>query len=225
MCVAVRLSHLQQSTFMNFLSDLHAGRAGEHLAAADLLCHGHECFASAQGMPYDLVADIGGDLLRVQVKATVKPKDVPARNVNSYLYQFFVSRCGKGGVKSYSTLDVDLFAIVALDTRQVGYIAASKMPTTLFVRPDARRGSFQDELQAKNNALVLSDLDGGMSVRDAAAKHGATENWVRKVRLGAVKSHVAGVYFSDLTLETALAAMNDNNGRKLAGRKPKSAVV
>ena len=40
---------------MKFISDLHAGRAGEHLVAADVLRRGLDMCQAAQGMPYDLV--------------------------------------------------------------------------------------------------------------------------------------------------------------------------
>ena len=92
---------------MRFRSDLHVGRAGEHLAAVEFMCQGHDCFHAAQGMPYDLIADVGGRLLRVQAKTTRQPEDVKCRNINSYMYRFWISRCGKGGKQSYTPNDVE----------------------------------------------------------------------------------------------------------------------
>lgn len=53
------------------LSELHIGRAGEYVAAADLLLKGFDCFHAAQGMPYDLVVDYESWLFKIQVKATM----------------------------------------------------------------------------------------------------------------------------------------------------------
>lgn len=213
--------HTTSLLLMKFRSDLHAGRAGEHIAAAEILSLGYECFHAAQGMPYDLVADVDGRLMRVQVKTTRLPEDVACRNVNSFLYRFYIARCGKGGKGRYKPDDVDLFAVVALDTKQVGFVGANKMPSTIFLRAEARRGQYQDEVIAARNGEVRAALDGGMTNKEAAAKFGMHPDYVSKLRRGRIKSRPAGFYFSDLTLDVAIASLSDDNGRKLSGRRPK----
>lgn len=57
-----------------------------------MMMHGHDCFHAAQGMPYDLVADVDGRLLRVQVKTTRKPEILAGRNVNNGSPDFGVEK-------------------------------------------------------------------------------------------------------------------------------------
>lgn len=197
---------------MKFRSDLHAGRAGEHLAAADIMMLGHECFHAAQGMPYDLVADVDGRLLRVQVKTTRKPELLKQRNINNLAYRFWVNRCGKGGLNRYAESEVDLFALVALDTKQVGYLSARDMPKTFFVRPDFNRGAHTDEVVVARNKAIMDGLEAGEDPAVLAEIHGVTSTYVCRVKFGRARSHIAGCYFSDLTLEKAIEpiAANDN---------------
>jgi len=52
------------------INDLQAGKAGEYLVCADLIVKGYVAFPSEQGLPFDVVLDVQGRLLRVQVKTT-----------------------------------------------------------------------------------------------------------------------------------------------------------
>ena len=93
------------------ISDMHTGRAGEYLAAADILIQGYDCFHAAQGMPYDLVVDTGNRLLKVQVKAASSVRPVPQRKAHIPAYLFWINRCGKRGAATYAVGEVDLFAL------------------------------------------------------------------------------------------------------------------
>lgn len=212
---------------MNYLSDLHAGRAGEYIAAADILASGYDCILADQGMPYDLIVDVDGRLLRVQVKTTRKPESATGRNVNSMLYRFWVGRCGKNGKSRYTENDIDLFALVALDTKEVGYITAAKMPTTFFVRPTALHGTHTDEIVAARNAKILSALNAGSAISALSAEFGISEGYVNRVRLGRASSHIFGTYMADLPLSVALQnfATNDNTriGSKAANASKRAA--
>lgn len=209
---------------MKFRSDLHAGRAGEHLAAADFMYLGHDAFHAAQGMPYDLIADVEGRLLKVQVKTTRKPELLPGRNVNKTAYRFWVNRCGKGSSGTYDITDVDIFALVALDTKQVAYISANKMPKTLFVRPDNLRGTYDDELVVARNAEILTRIQRGEDHSILAEEYGLTAAYISKIKFGRARTHISGFYMSDLTLDLAIAGMAANDNRKIGGRKPKMAL-
>ena len=55
--------------------DLELGKAAEHLVCADLIMQGYRAFLSDQGLPYDILVDVQGVFVRVQVKATRKPKN------------------------------------------------------------------------------------------------------------------------------------------------------
>lgn len=172
------------------------------------MMQGYDCFHAAQGMPYDLVADIDGRLLRVQVKTTRQPEILSQRNVNRVAYRFWVGRCGKGGKSTYAENDVDLFALVALDTKQVGYLSAVNMPKTFFVRPDSNRGLHTDEMLVARNQNILAGLNAGKEPAELASTFGVSLPYVCQVKFGRARKHIAGCYFGDLPLSAAIA--NDN---------------
>ena len=118
------------------MNDLQAGKAGEYLVCADLILKGYIAFPSEQGLPFDVVLSANGKLYKVQVKTTRKPQAVPQRKNRTDKYIFHIRRCGKGGRRSYRSGEVDLFAIVALDTKTIGYLPASEVKQTMFFLPE-----------------------------------------------------------------------------------------
>lgn len=109
------------------IEDLAAGLAGEHLVCAELLLRGHNAFLTDQVNAYDIVCDINGRLLRVQVKATRAPRRYPQllqRHVIGYVW---TTRRGKGGKRVYGRKEFDILALVALDTKQIAYMASSEV--------------------------------------------------------------------------------------------------
>jgi hypothetical protein len=124
---------------------LQIGKAGEYLVCADLIMKGFIAFPSEQGLPYDVLLDTGEKLLKVQVKTTEKPRKVMQRAKDSFAYVFQIKRAGKNGKTIYGEKEIDLFALVCLDTMQIGYLTNKEMPTTINIRVDALRGSYYDE--------------------------------------------------------------------------------
>ncbi len=119
------------------IDDLQAGKVGEYLVCADLILRGHVAFPTEQGLPYDIMLiSHGRRPLKVQVKTTRKPLIVPQRKNRTDKYIFHVKRCGKGGNRKYREDDVDIFALVALDTRVIGYVWASEAKQTMFFLPE-----------------------------------------------------------------------------------------
>lgn len=134
------------------IDDLQAGKVGEYLVCADLILKGYVAFPTEQGLPYDVVlATEPGELYKVQVKTTRQPQAVPQRKNRTDKYIFHVRRCGKGGRSSYKEGDVDLFALVALDTRTIGYIKASEAKQTMFFLPE--------------NGKIATKKNGGVTLR------------------------------------------------------------
>lgn len=116
------------------ITDLAAGAAGEHLVCADLLMQGYRSFLSDQNCPYDIAVDVGGKLIRIQVKSTRKPHVIKGgRSVNP-AYMWHVRRAGKGGARVYGYDEFDLLALVALDSKQIAYLPPSKMAQTIHIR-------------------------------------------------------------------------------------------
>lgn len=119
------------------INDLQAGKVGEYLVCADLILNGHVAFPTEQGLPYDIMlVSHGRRPLKVQVKTTRQPQAVPQRKNRTDKYIFHVRRCGKGGHKKYEEDDVDIFALVALDTKAIGYLWAANTRQTMFFLPE-----------------------------------------------------------------------------------------
>lgn len=113
---------------MRISSEMDAGRAGEHLVLADLLLAGWVAYPTSQGVPYDIAVDLGDQVVRIQVKSTLRPKSPDSMKRGSPLYVFNSRRAGKRGRRRYGAEDFDVIALVALDRRLIAYYAWRNMP-------------------------------------------------------------------------------------------------
>jgi len=93
-----------------FINDMQAGKAGEYLVCADLIAKGFIAYPSEQGLPYDVVLDVGNRLLKVQVKATRTHKQTPQRVSNINSYAFNIKRCGKGNKSTVTNESCDILS-------------------------------------------------------------------------------------------------------------------
>jgi len=100
--------------------ELQIGRAGQYLVLCDLLLSGVQAFDTGEGAKYDVIADTGDKLIRLQVKTTQKMR-VLHESANP-IYFYHIKRSGKNGAKFYEKNDFDAFALVALDRRMVFYL-------------------------------------------------------------------------------------------------------
>lgn len=116
------------------VTDLAAGAAGEHLVCADLLLQGFRAFLADQNCPYDVAVDVGGRLIRIQVKATRGARAIPQRVNHRAGYIWNVRRAGKAGQRTYAEGDFDMLALVALDCRRIAYLAPSQSKQTVHIR-------------------------------------------------------------------------------------------
>ena len=129
---------------------LQIGIAGEYIACADLLIKGLTAYPTEQGLPYDLIIDNGNKLLKCQVKTTSKPRKISQRRTDTFAYIFNIKRHGKNNGTRYTKKDVDVFALVELEERTVIYIENEEMPDTINIRVDKLRGTYYDEVGAKD---------------------------------------------------------------------------
>lgn len=141
------------------MDDLQAGKAGEYLVCADLILQGFVAYPSEQGLPYDVVMDYNGRLIKVQVKATRGLRAVANRKIPIRAYQFNVKRRGKKNSKEHTKDSCHLFALVALDTKEIGYLPNCNVRQTMNFRPSANRGIYKDEnTNRKVTGTYLTDL-------------------------------------------------------------------
>ena len=115
-------------------SDLATGLAAEHLVCADLLLDGHRAFLAAQTCPYDVVVEVGGSIVRLQVKSTRQPRELANRSAESATYYFNVRRAGKAGRRTYGSEEFDALALVALDIRRIAYVPIRGVQQSVSVR-------------------------------------------------------------------------------------------
>lgn len=100
------------------------GLAGEHLVIYDLLRQGIPAFLSGSGLRYDVVADIDGQLVRIQVKSTDVARSDHSKpsSKTSYIYNL-----SDGQDKRYKAGEFDLVAFVALTPQLVAYLPAQSV--------------------------------------------------------------------------------------------------
>ena len=120
----------------SLVSDLELGKAAEHLVCADLILKGFRAYLTDQGIPYDVVVDLNGKLIRIQVKATAGPRAIPQRKMFTPSYLWHVRRAGKKGRRRYGSADFDLLALVAVDIQKIAYLKVDEgVKTTVHLRP------------------------------------------------------------------------------------------
>lgn len=116
------------------ISMLEVGRAAEHIVVADLIMQGIPAFLTDQGLPFDVVADVSGRLVRIQVKGTLVPRNVNCKGkAERMAYSFSVRRVGKLGRKRLTNEQCDVIALVAMDIRAVAYLPVSKCASTVCI--------------------------------------------------------------------------------------------
>jgi len=180
-------------------NELQIGKAGEYLACADLITKGLIAFPSEQGLPYDVVIDTGTRLLRCQVKTTGGARVVPQRNKPIRAYIFNIKRHGKNGAARYTPEEVDVFALVELDTRTVGYLVTTDMPATINLRVDGLRGSHYDEKGGRDYIGVMEEKAAGLNQSETSRKLGVSLGTVHRMFQDGYEPHVSSArYFSDL---------------------------
>lgn len=165
---------------------LQIGKAGEYLVCADLIMKGFIAFPSEQGLPYDVLLDTGEKLLKVQVKTTEKSRLVQQRNKPVPSYIFSIKRAGTNGKTRYNENEIDLFALVCLDTMKIGYLTNREMPTTINIRVDSLKGTYYDEkgIEDYKKAIELnsvisnkSEIAGTLNIGIATVHRYLSEGW------------------------------------------------
>lgn len=117
---------------------LEIGKAAEHIACADLILQGYRAYLSDQGLPYDVVVDLAGHLIRVQIKSTCFTRNINIQRPlvpEKLAYFFEIRRRGKFGSKRLSNTDCDIVALVALDIKIVAYLPIKEIGQCCYLSP------------------------------------------------------------------------------------------
>jgi len=137
--------------------ELNIGRAGQYIVLADLLTKGVQAFDTAEGVGYDIVAEVNGKLIKLQVKATQQKRTLQ-QSIHP-IYFFHIKRAGKNGARFYTIGDFDAFALVALDIRQVFYLPFDEnvKANSICIR-DKETEYYGQAKGGKKNGLYYQDL-------------------------------------------------------------------
>lgn len=187
------------------ITDMQAGKAGEYMVCADIILMGHVAYLSEQALSYDVVADVDGRLIRIQVKTTRLPKAVPQRKTYTPAYIFHIRRMGKGGRRSYTDRDVDMFALVALDTRIIGYVSEKKVSQSMLFRIPDYEGAYYGERNADRNRKIIELRNNGASFTEISKAIGIDRSAAQRITSGKEGIRTKGLYLDSLTFEQALA--------------------
>lgn len=124
------------------------GQAGEYLVAAELTALGHVVMTSPPKVKYDLVVDVDDTLLKIQVKTIAGPR-VNARTGRS-VYEFSMRKERKSG-SFYADTDIDGFALVAFDRREIAFIPLGEAASSIsFKAPEHAYGSAKSSKRMKD---------------------------------------------------------------------------
>ena len=113
---------------MNISTELQKGKAGEHLVCFDLIHKGYNAFLTDAGLPYDIVVDINGRILRIQVKSCSKKCNLGKYVKN--VYNFSLRPAKSNSItksRKFSCKNIDYIAFVFMDIKCVQYIAAKHL--------------------------------------------------------------------------------------------------
>jgi hypothetical protein len=187
---------------MRTSNELQKGKAGEYLVCADLILKGFVAFISEQGLPYDVLLDTGKRLLKIQVKTSNGTRKVPQRSMDSRMYIFNIKRHGKNNIQRYTDNEVDLFALVCLETRKIGYLKNGDMPTTINIRADELRGSYYDEKGIQDFNKVMELREQGLNQTKISKEVGIAIATVNRMCAKEYKPFQTNArYFSDFIRE------------------------
>lgn len=123
--------------------ELQIGKAGEHLVCFDLILQGYNAFLADQGLPFDVLVEKDGKLKTIQVRSS--GKIITYKHAKD-IYRFGTRR-GKGRkIKDHAAeIEVDYYAFVALDIKQIAYIPIIEM--------SSRNGKVKQTVDLKSRTI------------------------------------------------------------------------
>ena len=193
---------------MKNISDLQIGKSGEYLVCADLILNGFIAYPSEQGLPYDVVMDVDGILYKVQVKTTRGAKHVPQRKTDIPAYIFHIGNHGKRNkTKLYSKNQVDIFALVALDSKRIAYLPFFNHKTSMNFRVPELRGKYHDEKGVIQKAKVIDLREKGLTCESISGILNMKLSSVYKYSANVditQKGTNSGVYFDEFPINECL---------------------
>jgi hypothetical protein len=189
------------------ISDMDAGKAGEYIVCADLILAGVTAFPSDQALPFDVVADVNGRLIKIQVKTTRGPRQVPQRIACISSYLFNIKQHGKNKSRIYQAGDVDIFALVALDTKEIGYIPALEVKQTMCFRCPHLESQYHNNIVAARDAQIPILRAEGKQFKEIAEILGVHISYAHRTYAKGRPVEKIGRTLSDFTFTKAIQCL------------------
>lgn len=94
------------------------GQAGEYLTAFDLAKNGFTPILTPEALDYDIIVDVSGRLIKLQVKSLSKPR---VSKIDELIYEFSLRRERKSSTL-YTKDNIDGFALATIEHKSIMYI-------------------------------------------------------------------------------------------------------
>lgn len=121
-------------------NNLELGKSGEHYALYELISQGYISFLSDQGLPYDIVVDVGGEILKGQVKSTFGHSDY-GKSKNCLR---FGTRSGKKTVRSANADLCDFYVFVSISDKTASFFHTSE------ILSDVNKGAIKQTIDLRS---------------------------------------------------------------------------
>jgi len=128
--------------------------------------------------------------------------------VHTPAYLFNIRRMGKGGRGSYGPNDVDIFALVALDTRTIGYLPENEVTQSMIFRLREHQGQYYDERLADRREDIIALRAEGLSFREIGKRLDVDAAQVYRIATGKQGNSNMGRYLDSLSFEAALDGLS-----------------
>jgi len=110
---------------------------------------------------------------------------------------------GRGGSKRYTKTMLDVFAFVALDTREIAYMHTSKAPSTVQIRSDKQ--SYNDDVYIARQEEIRRLRAEGLSYGEISKRlNGMSRSHIWSLASGKRNVRKCHKYFSDYPFEEVL---------------------
>ena len=177
------------------------GKAGEYFVCFDLSSKGIIAYTSDQGLGYDVVADVDGVLIKIQVKTTTKER--ATNRVDAMpSYIFHSKRCGKGGKKTYKNNECHIVAFVSLLDKEVAYLPINDLLQTTTFRVENFKGKYSDEIFNLKRLEIEKLKKEGKTLEQIGKIYGTSKSNIGHILKRKLNSRPAR-YFSDYPFDIA----------------------
>ena len=190
------------------VSEFMIGKAGEHLVVSDLILKNKNSFLAGEGLPYDVVCESNGRLIKIQVKTCIAPR------MDKELYVYSLQNGKSKNRKQYQENEIDMFALVALDSKEIAYINIKDAKSIIEIRPTEKIGTYKSDFDTEKRNKIYKLVDSGETFANIARLLDMHPSNVRAIFINRHNEDkivsTRGKYFKDFTFNGAEQSFKRN---------------